>query len=102
MTLTTWKNQSFLTEKINQNPGGQFAPKLGGQFTPNLVVNLLRIWVVNLTVFSNKELTEGEFELLKPNISRAYIIRNISTDASNFVESEPENLFNTYNELYAN
>jgi DNA sulfur modification protein DndD len=50
----------------------------------------------------HKELTESEFELLKPNISRAYIIRNISTDASNFVESEPENLINTYNELYAN
>lgn len=50
----------------------------------------------------HKELTEGEFELLQPNISRAYIIRNMSTDASNFVEAEPQNLFKTYNELYAN
>lgn len=50
----------------------------------------------------HKELTEGEFELLKPNISRAYIIRNLSTDASNFVESAPENLITTYNDLYAN
>ncbi len=50
----------------------------------------------------HKELTESEFELLKPNISRSYIIRNLNTDASNFVESTPENLINTYNELYAN
>lgn len=41
-----------LPEKINPNLGGQFAPNLGGQFAPNQVVNLLRKWVVNLTVFS--------------------------------------------------
>lgn len=50
----------------------------------------------------HKELTEGEFELLKPNISKSYIIHNLSTDASKFVEAAPENLINTYNELYAN
>lgn len=50
----------------------------------------------------HKELTESEFELLKPNISRSYIIRNLNTDSSNFVESEPDHLINTYNELYAN
>ncbi len=50
----------------------------------------------------HKELTENEFELLKPNISKAYIIHNFSTDASKFVESIPESLIKTYNELYAN
>ncbi|MDR2123190.1 MAG: DNA sulfur modification protein DndD [Flavobacteriaceae bacterium] len=50
----------------------------------------------------HKELTESEFELLKSNISKSYIIHNISTDASEFVESVPENLIKTYNELYAN
>ncbi|MCY1479248.1 Chromosome partition protein Smc [compost metagenome] len=50
----------------------------------------------------HKELTESEFELLKPNISRSYIIHNFSTDASKFVEAVPESLIKTYNELYAN
>ncbi|MBM6500919.1 DNA sulfur modification protein DndD [Flavobacterium macrobrachii] len=50
----------------------------------------------------HKELTESEFELLKPNISKSYIIQNFSTDASKFVESTPENLIKTYNDLYAN
>ena len=50
----------------------------------------------------HKELTEGEFELLKPNISKSYIIHNFSTDASKFVEAVPESLIKTYNELYAN
>src|SRR5690606_26380042 len=48
----------------------------------------------------HKELTEGEFELLKPNISKSYIIHNFSTDASKFVEAVPENLIKKYNELY--
>lgn len=50
----------------------------------------------------HKELTEGEFELLKPKVSKSYIIHNISTDASEFVEASPESLINKYNELYAN
>lgn len=50
----------------------------------------------------HKELTESEFNLLKPNISKAYLIHNFSLDASKFVESAPESLIKTYNELYAN
>lgn len=50
----------------------------------------------------HKELTESEFQLLKPNISKSYIIHNLSTDASKFVEAVPESLIKTYNELYAN
>lgn len=50
----------------------------------------------------HKELTESEFELLKPNISKSYIIHNVSTDASTFEESVPDNLIKKYNELYAN
>ncbi|MET2744040.1 hypothetical protein ABXT13_13645, partial [Staphylococcus caprae] len=48
----------------------------------------------------HKELTESEFELLKPNISKSYIIHNVSKDASTFEESAPDNLINKYNELY--
>lgn len=48
----------------------------------------------------HKELTESEFELLKPNISKSYIIHNISMDASTFEETEPDYLIKKYNELY--
>jgi DNA sulfur modification protein DndD len=50
----------------------------------------------------HKELTESEFDLLKSNISKSYIIHNFSTDASKFVEAVPNSLIKTYNELYAN
>ena len=50
----------------------------------------------------HKELTESEFNLLKPKISKSYLIHNFSTDASKFVEAVPESLIQTYNELYAN
>lgn len=50
----------------------------------------------------HKELTENEFELLKPNIGKSYIINNLSTDASEFVETIPEDLIKTYDKLYAN
>lgn len=50
----------------------------------------------------HKELTESEFDLLKPKISKSFLIHNFSTDASKFVESAPESLIETYNKLYAN
>ncbi len=49
----------------------------------------------------HKELTESEFNLLKPKISKAYLIHYFSMDASKFVESVPDQLIKTYNELYA-
>lgn len=51
----------------------------------------------------HKELTEHEFELLKPNINRSYLIHNTSMETSEFIEvEEAENLIKTYDELYAN
>jgi DNA sulfur modification protein DndD len=49
----------------------------------------------------HKELTESEFNLLKPKICKAYLIHNFSLDASEFVETVPDQLIKTYNELYA-
>ena len=49
----------------------------------------------------HKELTESEFNLLKPKISKAYLIHNFSMDASKFVESVPDQLIKTYDKLYA-
>jgi DNA sulfur modification protein DndD len=47
-----------------------------------------------------KELTRDEFEILKPNISRNYLIRNINKDQSEFVEVENNTLFETYQAIY--
>ena len=50
-----------------------------------------------------KELSEREYEqLLKPNVSKAYLIDNVSPDASQFIEVDPKCLIEKYNELYAN
>jgi len=66
------------------------------EFYPNVSKQVILFPLIH------KELTESEFELLKPNICKSYIINNFNTDASNFVETSPENLFRKYNELYAN
>lgn len=66
------------------------------QFYPNVSKQVVIFPLIH------KELTVEEFELLKPSISKSYIIHNFSSDASEFVETIPENLINTYNELYAN
>lgn len=50
----------------------------------------------------HKELTESEFNLLMPKVSKSYLIHNYSIDASKFVNAEPESLIKTYNKLYAN
>lgn len=50
----------------------------------------------------HKELTVSEFNLLKPKISKVYLIHNFSTDASKFVEATTDNLLTKYNELDAN
>jgi DNA sulfur modification protein DndD len=65
------------------------------EFYPNVSKQVILFPLIH------KELTESEFELLKPNISKSYIINNFNTDASNFVETSPESLISKYNELYA-
>lgn len=45
----------------------------------------------------NKELTEKEYGLLKPSVCRTYLINNLNTDSSEFLETSPEDFFNTYN-----
>jgi len=48
----------------------------------------------------NKELTEKEFKLLQPKISRTYLINNISIDSSEFLSILPEFFLSTYNDTY--
>jgi DNA sulfur modification protein DndD len=48
----------------------------------------------------NKELSAKEYELLKPNVARAYLIDNINQDKSQFVELNPEDFIGNYNLKY--
>lgn len=48
----------------------------------------------------NKELTSKEFDILKGNISKTYLIDNIHQDKSEFKLIEPDKLIETYNLLY--
>ena len=48
----------------------------------------------------NKELTANEFLKLKPSINRTYLINNISTDSSVFLETTPDEFLATYKEIY--
>ena len=50
-----------------------------------------------------KELSEREYEqMLKPNVSKAYLIDNVNADSSHFIEVNPDCLIEKYYELYAN
>lgn len=46
-----------------------------------------------------KELTEKEFNQIRPKVSKTYLIDNISNEESVFKYCQPSDLFNTYNEL---
>lgn len=48
----------------------------------------------------NKELTEKEYYELRSNVFKTYLIKNTSTDRSEFLETDPDNFITTYNELY--
>lgn len=48
----------------------------------------------------NKELTEKEYSILLPKVCRAYLIDNISTDSSEFVETSSEKFIEKYNQKY--
>lgn len=48
----------------------------------------------------NKELTAKEYKQLQPKVSKAYLINNLSTDSSEFLETTPNDFLKTYNEKY--
>ncbi|MGA0559260.1 hypothetical protein ACO2Q8_21555 [Larkinella sp. VNQ87] len=48
----------------------------------------------------NKELTQREYQLLRPHVARTYLIHNLHADKSEFQPVEPGKLFEAYNTLY--
>ena len=47
----------------------------------------------------HKELTENEYKLLQSNVCKTFLIKNTSSDSSEFLETEPDNFFTTYNQI---
>ena len=66
------------------------------EFYPNVSKQVILFPLIH------KELTDNEYDLLKSYVSKAYIIHNVNTDASQFVKTDPNYLIERYNELYAN
>jgi len=48
----------------------------------------------------NKEMSQREFKMLEPRMAKAFLITNIEADKSTFLETTPQEFFNTYNGLY--
>ena len=48
----------------------------------------------------NKEMSAREYDMLLPNVAKAYLIVNQDADQSGFEEVAPENLFSRYSKLY--
>jgi DNA sulfur modification protein DndD len=46
-----------------------------------------------------KELNEDEYKLLRSNVCKTFLINNTSTDSSEFLETEPDKFFTTYNQI---
>lgn len=72
----------------------QHAENIIKHFYPNVSKQVIIFPLIN------KELTEKEYDTLKPNIARAYLINNTSTDSSEFIETTADTFIKTYNEKY--
>ncbi len=48
----------------------------------------------------NKELTQREYKMLESKVAKAFLINNIDSDKSEFLETSPQEFFATYNRLY--
>jgi len=46
-----------------------------------------------------KELNEDEYKLLQANVCKTFLINNTSSDSSEFLETEPDKFFTTYNQI---
>jgi DNA sulfur modification protein DndD len=48
----------------------------------------------------NKELTLREYKMLESKVAKAFLINNVDSDKSEFIETSPQEFFSTYNNLY--
>ena len=72
----------------------QHAENIVRHFYPSIAEQVILFPLIN------KELSAGEYELLRPNVARSYLIVNYDADQSGFEEIAPEDLFSRYAALY--
>lgn len=72
----------------------QHAENIVRHFYPSIAEQVILFPLIN------KELSAGEYELLRPNVARSYLIVNHDADQSGFEEVAPEELFPRYSALY--
>lgn len=48
----------------------------------------------------HKELTAQEYELMQKNVNKSFLINNLTNDSSSFLEVDPKDLIEKYDELY--
>lgn len=76
--------------------------KFDEQHAENIIRNFYPTVSKQVIIFPliNKELTENEYSILRPNISRTYLINNETIDKSTFIETDPAEFISTYKALY--
>lgn len=72
----------------------QHAENIIRHFYPNVSKQVIIFPLIN------KELTEKEYSVLQPKVSKAFLINNTSTDSSEFLVTTPDSFITTYNDLY--
>ncbi|CAH0137729.1 MULTISPECIES: DNA sulfur modification protein DndD [unclassified Pedobacter] len=76
--------------------------KFDEQHAENIVKHFYPSVADQVVIFPliNKELTLKEYELLKPNLAKTYLIDNINQDRSQFLMLEPNDFIEAYNTKY--
>lgn len=76
--------------------------KFDEEHATNIIKNFYPTISEQVVIFPliNKEMNKTEYELLKPRIAKGYLIENINANQSRFKDVVPDQLFETYQELY--
>lgn len=76
--------------------------KFDEQHAENIVKHFYPSVADQVVIFPliNKELSLKEYELLKPNLAKTYLIDNINQDRSQFLMLEPNDFIEAYNKKY--
>lgn len=76
--------------------------KFDEQHAENIVKHFYPSVADQVVIFPliNKELSLKEYDLLKPNLARTYLIDNVHQDKSQFIMYEPNDFIEAYNKKY--
>ena len=76
--------------------------KFDEEHAQNIIRNFYPTISEQVVIFPliNKEMNEEEYEILNPRVAKSYLIENINANQSKFKEVVPNQLFETYREIY--